>query len=326
MKKIKTNALIKNFNLRSAMPLILLVALFVILSIINRNFLSINTMVNLMQQVSAVGTMAIGGTMVILTSGIDFSAGYGLAMMGMGAAWIYTHSVFQGSILMILFVFVLLGASLGLMNGILVTKLKILPFIATLAMMSIAQGMTMLINGGTMIMMRNPILLAIGQGRLGNILPISFFVYVGVCLTAVFILRRTKLGVYAYAMGGNEQALWYTGINVNAYKILVYMTAGIFTGIASLITVTKIAMATPNIAGTMLIDSIAAACIGGSSLSGGRGSVFGTFMGSLIIVLIGTALTYLQIPAETQGVFKGIVILAAVALDALVNLNYNTTI
>jgi ribose transport system permease protein len=124
-------------------------------------------------------------------------------------------------------------------------------------------------------------------------------------------------------MGGSEQALWYAGVRINFYKILVYVCAGICTGVAALLTVTKISMATPNIAGSTLTDAIAATCIGGTRLSGGKGSVFGTFMGSVIIVLIGTALTYLQVPAEMQSVFKGAVILSAVALDAVVNLRYS---
>jgi ribose/xylose/arabinose/galactoside ABC-type transport system permease subunit len=313
---------LKKINIQAIMPLVLLLVLFVVLSALNSNFLSASTMMNLMQQVSAVGTVAIGGMMVIITGGIDFSAGYGLAMTGMAAAWIFTHSVFRGSVVAMLVTFPLVGALIGLANGFLTAKLKILPFIATLAMMSITQGLTMFINGGTMMMIRDPRLLMIGQGRIADFLPVSFLVYLGVCAAAAFILRRTKLGVYNYAMGGSEQALWYAGINVQAYKMLVYAAAGVCTGIASLLTVTQIAMATPNIAGSILIDSIAASCIGGASLSGGRGSVFGAFMGTMIIVLIGTALTYLSVPAEMRGVFKGVVILLAVALDAVITLRY----
>jgi ribose transport system permease protein len=123
-------------------------------------------------------------------------------------------------------------------------------------------------------------------------------------------------------MGGNEQALWYAGVRISFYKVLVYVCAGICTGIAALLTVSKITMATPNKAGSTLTDAIAATCIGGTRLSGGKGSVFGTFMGAVIIVLIGTALTYLRVPAEMQNVFKGAVILTAVAMDALVNFRY----
>jgi ribose/xylose/arabinose/galactoside ABC-type transport system permease subunit len=310
-------------NIQSAMPLVVFVILFAVLSVLNSSFLSLTTMTNLMQQVSAVGTVAIGAMIVILTGGIDFSAGYGLSMIGMGATWVLTVSPLKGNIPVMLLAFLLFGAALGLVNGLLVAKLKILPFIATLAMMSISQGMTMFINKGTMMMIRSPELLVIGQGRFGGIVPVSFCVYLGVCLLVSLILHRTRLGIYNYAMGGNEQALWYAGVPINFYKILVYMCAGICTGIAALLTVTKISMATPNIAGSILTDAIAAACIGGTRLSGGKGSVFGTFMGSIIIVLIGTALTYLQVPAEMQNVFKGTVILLAVALDALVNLRYS---
>ena len=186
-------------------------------------------------------------------------------------------------------------------------------------MLSLAQGMSLMIGGGTMVMLTDSPILAVGQGKIGGVLPVSFVVLLAVCLTASVILHRTKLGVYTYALGGNEDAAWYSGIHVKRYKILVYVVAGICTGIASMLTVSRIAMATPSISGTTLTDAIAATCIGGTSMSGGRGNVLGTCIGAVIIVLISTALTYLKIPAEMQEVYKGAVILLAVAFDAVVS-------
>ena len=289
------------------------------LSLLNRDFLSLQTLVNLMQQVSAVGVVAIGAMFVIITGGIDFSAGYGLAMIGMAAGVVYAQSPFQGSVAAMVVTFLGMGALLGLVNGLLIAALDILPFIATLAMMSLAQGMSLMIGGGTMVMLTDSPILAVGQGKIGGVLPVSFVVLLAVCLTASVILHRTKLGVYTYALGGNEDAAWYSGIHVKRYKILVYVVAGICTGIASMLTVSRIAMATPSISGTTLTDAIAATCIGGTSMSGGRGNVLGTCIGAVIIVLISTALTYLKIPAEMQEVFKGAVILLAVAFDAVVS-------
>jgi len=310
-------------NLEKAMPLIILISLLLILSLLKRDFLSLQTFINLMQQISAVGVVSIGAMFVIISGGIDFTAGYGLAMIGMAAGHVYSRSIFQGSVLAVILTFIGVGALLGLANGLLITKLKILPFIATLAMMSLAQGLSLMIDGGTMIMFSDSPILFIGQGRIVNIIPVSFIVYLLVCIAADTILKKTKLGIYTYALGGNEPAAWYAGINVDSYKILVYVVAGICTGIGSLLTVSKIAMATPSIYGTTLIDAIAATCIGGTSMSGGKGTVFGTFIGSIIIILIGTALTYLKIPAEMQDVFKGVVILLAIASDAIVTKRYN---
>lgn len=320
MKSALTNTgFHKKVNLQRTMPVIILLALLLILSLLNRDFLSPTTMINLMQQVSAVGVVSIGAMFVIITGGIDFTAGYGLAMIGMAAGLIYTKSPFEGNLPVFILTFLLSGALLGLVNGFLIAQLKILPFIATLAMMSLAQGMSLMLGGGTMIMLSDSPILIIGQEKLFGVVPYSFLVLLCVCMLASFILHKTKLGIYTYALGGNEDAAWYAGIHIKRYKILVYMAAGICTGIASLLTVSKIAMATPSIYGSTLIDAIAATCIGGTNMSGGKGTVLGTFIGAVIIVLISTALTYLKIPAEMQNVFKGAVILLAVASDAIFN-------
>lgn len=306
-------------NLQQSMPFVILAVLLAALGILDRNFLSPQTLVNLLQQMAAVGVVSIGAMLVILTGGIDFSAGYGLAMIGMAAGAVYTKSPLAGSVPAMLATFLGTGALLGLANGLLIAKLGILPFVVTLAMMSLTQGLSLMIGGGSMMLLGGSPVLLIGQGKLGGVLPVSFLVLLGVCVTAAFLLYRTRLGVYIYAMGGNEDAARYAGIRIERYKIMTYVAAGICTGIASLLTVSYIAMATPSIYGTTLTDAIAATCIGGTSMSGGHGSVSGTFVGAVIIVLISTALTYLKIPAEMQDVFKGVVILLAVAFDALLN-------
>lgn len=309
----------RKIDISSAIPLFILFVLMLVLTILDKEFLSSKTMINLMQQVASVGIVAIGAMLCIITGGIDFSSGYGLAMIGMAAATIYSKGPFNANIPVFLLLFILVGALLGCVNGLLTSKLKILPFIATLVTMSFAQGMSLYINGGTMIMLTNSPILVIGQGKIGGIIPVSFLIYLFLCCAAALMLKRTKLGVYIYAIGGNETALRYTGVKVDQYKIFVYVLAGICTGIASMVTVSSIAMATPSIYGTTLTDAIAAACIGGTSMRGGKGTVIGTFVGSIIIVLISTALTYLRIQAEMQSVFKGAVILLAVTIDAIAN-------
>ena len=191
-------------DLQRVMPVVILAVLLLALSLLNRDFLSLQTLVNLMQQVSAVGVVAIGAMFVIITGGIDFSAGYGLAMIGMAAGVVYAQSPFQGSVAAMAVTFLGMGALLGLVNGLLIAALDILPFIATLAMMSLAQGMSLMIGGGTMVMLTDSPILAVGQGKIGGVLPVSFVVLLAVCLTASVILRRTKLGVYTYALGGKR--------------------------------------------------------------------------------------------------------------------------
>lgn len=308
----------KRINIQDLVPLLILFILLCVLTALNRDFISLNTALNLMQQVSAVGVVAIGGMIVIISGGIDFTAGYGLAMIGMLAGTIFARTSFGNSALLITLVCLFGGAALGLVNGFLIARFNLVPFIATLAVMSLAQGMSTYIGNGNMVLIRHEKLLWIGQGKIGMI-PVSFIIFLLVCVIAVFLLKKTKFGVYTYAIGSNEEASRYVGIDIVRYKTLVYLAAGVCTGIGALLTITKIGMAAPSIYGSTLLDAIAAATIGGTSLSGGKGRVFGTFIGAIIIVLITTALTYLKIKPELQDVFKGAVILFAIGFDAILN-------
>ncbi|MCA0252794.1 MAG: ABC transporter permease [Actinobacteria bacterium] len=303
-------------DVQSLVPVATLVVMVVVLSALNPAFLSVGTALNLMAQVSVVGIVALGATMVLITAGIDFTTGYGLAAIGMAVGSVFLQT--NGNVVAMIATGIIGGAILGMANGVLIAKLQILPFIATLAMMLVAQGLSTFIEDGRMIMLSGSPLLWIGQGRIAGSIPASFAIYVVLCLLAAAILNLTRFGTSVYAVGGNEPAARYSGIHVDRIKLYCYTLAGVFTGVAALITIAKIGMATPGISGSTLLDAIAASVIGGASLSGGRGKVSGTFVGVIIIVLIGTALTYLNIPPEMQDVFKGIVILIAVCFDQLV--------
>lgn len=311
-------------NLYRQIPLIILLFMVLILSISNKEFLTLQTFTNLMQQVSAVGVVALGAMFVIISGGIDFTTGYGLAMIGMAAATLYTrfintNSIF--SIFILVLVTLVVGAALGLVNGLVITKLRITPFIATLGVMSLAKGLSLLIGGGALIIFKDEKVLFIGQGKLFGFLPVSFLIFLLVSLIIYLILKKTKLGIYTYAIGGNEETVRFVGINVVSYKIFIYILAGICTGVATLLTITRIGIVSPSIYGTILLDAIAASIIGGTSLSGGKGSVSGTIVGVFIIVIVSTALAYLRIPPEMQEFFKGMVIFIAVGIDAYTNKN-----
>ncbi len=317
-RKSITSRLWIRSNIKEAAPVIVLAAMLVILNSLNSDFMTLRTWLNLMHQVSVVGIVAMGAMIVIISGGIDFTAGYGLAMIGMAAGTAFATGLLGGSVYVVVLVCLVCGATIGALNGILITKLKIVPFIATLAVMSLLQGMSMFIGNGNMVMIRDPSILWFGQGRIGAV-PVSFVIYVFFCVLAYVILRRTKMGVYIYALGGSEDAARFSGINVTKYKILLYTLAGTYTGVASLLTISKLGLAAPSIYGSTLLDAIAAAIIGGTSLSGGKGKVMGTFVGAIIIVLITTALTYLRIKPEMQDVFKGGVILLALCFDVVIN-------
>ena len=323
MSNSVSNAYFSRENVLSMVPLFILVALVITLSLLSDEFLRLATFINLMLQVAPIGIIAIGAMLCIIIGGIDFTSGQGLATIGMASAFFYTFGFFSGNVPLFILSFVMFGAVLGLTNGFLIARLNILPFIATLAMMSLLAGLSLYINRGGMILLVHSPILGVGQGRVGGIIPVPFIVFLGVCVIVSIILKHTKLGVYIYAIGGNEIALWYTGVKVRSYKILVYMIAGMCTGIASLLTISTIAMATPGMGGTVLIDAIAAACIGGTSMRGGKGTVIGTFIGAVIIVLINTAFIYLNIQSAMQNVFKGLVILFAVSVDAISNIKFS---
>lgn len=309
-------------RLKRQTPLFILLFMILVISIFNKEFLTLQSFINLMQQVSAVGIVALGAMFVLIAGGIDLTAGYGLAMIGMTAATIYTIFSEINGIFILILITLITGVILGLVNGFVVAKLKIIPFIATLAIMSVTKGLSLVIGGGNMVVFKNQQIIFIGQGKLFGFLPVPFLIFILVGVLIHLILTKTKLGLYTYAIGSNEGAVRFAGIRIVNYKVLIYIMAGICTGIGALLTITKIGMATPSMYGSTLLDALAATIIGGTSLSGGRGNVLGTIVGVFIIVVVSTALVYFNVPPEMQDFFKGMVIFIAVGIDAYSNKYY----
>lgn len=310
---------LKNRNkidLRKQVPLFLFLTLVVILSIANSNFLGAQSIYNLLLQVSSVGIVAFGAMIVLITGGIDFTAGYGMSLAGVTAGYLYAASGNQGFVLVI--VALIAGALVGVVNGLLIAKLKLPPFIVTLAMMSVCQGISLMVSEGRKITIVSEYLLALGQDRWFGIIPPVFFVYILVVVLMYVLLNRTKLGIYTYAMGGNEDAVKYAGINLDFYKILVYVVAGLCYGAAAITTAVKVTVITPNISGTVLLDGIASAVIGGTSITGGRGRVFGTVVGTMIMLLISTLLTFLSVPPLFRDALKGAIIIGILFFDSFI--------
>ena len=212
-----------------------------------------------------------------------------------------------------------MGLLIGLCSGLLITKLKLPPFIATFAMMSVLQGLALLISEGRQYLITDKAALWVGQGYLFGIVPVPFVIFLLICGAGYLLLNRTKMGVYIYAMGGNEEAAVYAGVQVNRYKLLVYVFAGFCTGVASVITTTRIALISASVSGDILMDAISAVVIGGTSVSGGKGTVSGTIAGVLIMGLISAALTYLNVDTLLRNVVKGVVIILALLLDFAMN-------
>jgi ribose/xylose/arabinose/galactoside ABC-type transport system permease subunit len=269
---------------------------------------------NIMYQVSAVGIVALGAMFVILTAGIDFTAGVGVALAGVGAGIVFgkTHSV-----LAMILVALAIGIVIGIANGLIITKLKIQPFIATLAMMSVIQGFIYIVSEGKIVFLRSPIIDFIGKGNIAGI-PTPFVIFIIVCLISHIILNKTKIGRYAFAMGGNEEGARLAGVDLNKYKLYIYTLAGVCTGIGAIIMISRISMVAPNIGGSLLLDAIASTIIGGTSISGGKATVQGTFIGVLIMGAISNALNIINVPSVMQDVVKGLIIIVALYFDVIV--------
>lgn len=296
----------------------ILAILVVVISAANPKFLRWENINGIFQQVAAMGVVALGAMMVLITGGIDFSSGAGLAMVGVFAGVMYFNA--GENILVMLLAGLAGGAALGGVNGFLVTKCRLKPFVATLATMAFCQGLTLLISEGRLAFLNDPITYVIGGGNLFGAISVPFLIFLGMCLVTSLILNRTKAGTYVYAIGGGEEAARYVGINVVKYKWLVYVYAGICTAIGSIIAVCRLGQISPNLEGTFLMDAIAAAVIGGTSPAGGKGSVSGTILGVLIMGVVSNALTFMNITSTAQTAVKGFIILLAIVADAVFNL------
>ena len=302
-----------------------LIALFVlclVISLLSDNFFTINNGWNVMRQIAVNVCISVGMTLVVLTAGIDLSVGSVLALCGAITAGLLKYGIelpsaswFIGfTLLGAVLAGLLTGTILGLFNGWTITKFKVPPFVATLAMLTIARGLTMLWTKGHPISNLGNDFAYFGTGWLLGI-PVPVWIAAIVVLLAVFITQKTKLGRYIYAIGGNENAARLSAINIKRVKITVYAIAGGLAALGGLIITSRLDSAQPNAGASYELDAIAAVVIGGTSLSGGKGSIWGTVLGAVIIGVLNNGLVLLDVSPFWQQVVKGAVILLAVIID-----------
>lgn len=293
------------------------------------NFLSTRNLVNVLCRSSINGIMAAGMTYIIITGGIDLSVGSMLAMCGMigaasmlffsGGTWAdissgtYIHLSLVAMIAGTL-ISVLAGAVCGFANGMLITKLKLAPFIVTLGTMSIFRGISYIMNAGKPFAVSDYSWL--DTGRVGGI-PSSVILLVLVMVAAWFLLKHTRFGRYTYAIGSNTQTAFHAGINVNKTLVWIYTLTGALVGLASMITVSRASTAQPTAGISLELDIIAACIIGGCAPSGGRGTMMGTVIGTLLISFLRNGLTLLDISTNVQLVVIGLIIIVAVTADQI---------
>ena len=291
--------------------LIVIVAFFSIASPI---FFSFTNVTNILFSTVVIGCLAVGTTFVIITGGIDLSIGTGMALCAvMSGVFIVDWGlpVIVGVALTLLF-----GGFIGLVNGFNVSVLGLPPFIATLAMMLVAQGLALVISGSAPIYFTgSPSYAKISTGQLIPGLPNAVLILLIACVVAGVLLSKTVLGRYTYAIGSNEHATELSGINVRRWKIAIYTLAGLFTGLAGVMISARLGSAQPATGMGYELQAIAAVVIGGTSLAGGKGTIVGTVIGALIISVLNNGLQILSIAQEWQSVILGIVILVAVYAD-----------
>lgn len=280
-------------------------------------FLTVSNLTTVLEQVSINAIVAVGMTMVIITAGIDLSVGSILAFAGVVMATVLR----QGAPVPLgILVGLAVGLGCGLVNGLLITLGRLPPFIATLGMMSIARGGALLFTNGRPVSGFSDGFRALATSHLFFV-PMPTVIMLGVYAVFHLLLTRTRFGLYAYAMGGNEEATRLSGIHVRLHKMLVYGLCGLTSGIAAVILTARLNSAQP-IAGMMYeLDAIAATVIGGASLMGGQGSLVGTLIGALLMGVLRNGLNLLEVSSFLQQVVIGAVIIVAVLIDMTLKAN-----
>ncbi|HEY4544631.1 MAG TPA: ribose ABC transporter permease, partial [Tissierellaceae bacterium] len=271
-------------------PLIGLIIFSVLISFASPRFLTKSNLLNVFRQTSINAIIAAGMTFVILTGGIDLSVGSILGFSGAIAAGLLAGGV---NIFFAIVAALIIGAVAGMFNGIIITKGKVQPFIATLAMMILLRGATLVYTSGRPIPVpaatTSPIFRKIGAGYIAGI-PIPIFIMAIIFLVCYLVLTQSKFGRHLYAVGGNEKAAKLSGINTDRIKVLAYTISGILASVAGLIVTSRLSSAQPTAGDGYELDAIAAVVLGGTSLVGGQGSILGTIIGALIIGILNNAL------------------------------------
>jgi inositol transport system permease protein len=312
--------------------LLILVGLVVVVAILSGGVsLRINNLLNVLRQISVIGIIALGVTMCIITAGIDLSSGAVVAIVSVVVASLLQSAdamdrLFKGGspwpIGVVLLIGLGIGIAIGFINGAMITKLRIPPFIATLGMMTFARGWGFVYSEGRPRGSLIESFQVIGQGSILGVPNPAIVLLVCVAITYV-ILEHTLWGRYTYALGSNLQAAVVSGIKTDRYLILVYTFAGFLAAVASIVLTARIGSGQPGLGLSYELDAIAASVIGGTSLAGGLGSAGGTLIGALIIGVMKNGLDILNVSADFQQIARAIIIVVAVTIDMRKNVRRN---
>jgi len=300
---------------------LILLAMLVAFSLLSEGFFTARNIFNIIRQISFMGLIAIGVTMVILTGGIDLGSGSVLALAAVLATSLaqlpesatLKYAGLSVPIGVPVLVALLIGALTGWVNGALIARFRIPPFIATLGMMTVARGFALIYSNKPLSQL-TPEYNFIGQGAIAGV-PFPVIILLVVAVLTHIMLNNTRFGRYIYALGGNEQAARISGVNIDRVKIGVYTLAGLLSGLAGLVVSSRVGSGQPGQGVGIELDAIAAAVIGGTSLSGGIGTIWGTIVGALIIGVLDNGLILLNVDQYWITIVKGTIIVVAVIID-----------
>ncbi len=293
-----------------------LIAAFVLwcaaLAIFEPAFLTTTNLLNVLRQISMVSIIAIGCFLAILTGGIDLSVGAVAALSGVTAATVMKTlglpvglGIAGG---------VAVGAVIGYLNGLMVTRIRMAAFIATLVTMNLAKGLAFILTDGTPVSGMPDAFVWIGRGYIGFV-PFPILVMLVAFLLAAFVLRSTRFGLRIYGIGGNAEAVRLSGVSVRRHVWTVYVVSGVTAGIAGVILASRLSSGTPNVGDSYVFEAITAVVLGGVSLSGGSGGLFGVFLGSVFMGTISNGLNLMNVPSYFQMVAKALLLAVAVTID-----------
>ncbi|GGG62245.1 ribose ABC transporter permease [Paenibacillus radicis (ex Gao et al. 2016)] len=318
----RTMPIIKPGAMQQVLAFASLVILVLVFSFSSPNFFQFTNIVGILLSTAVIGVLALGSTFVIITGGIDLSVGTVMTLSAIMTGVFITY--WELPVPLGIVGGIMTGAICGLLSGTIISKMKIPPFIATLAMMMIAKGLALVISGAKPIYFKEEtgysklaLDSAIGKFIPGFDIPNGVLIFFAAAIIGGIILSKTIVGRYNFALGSNEEATRLSGINVNYWKIVIYTITGTFTGLAGVLMASRLNSAHPSLGSGYELEAIAAVVLGGTSLSGGKGTIVGTVIGALIMSVLTNGLRILSVPQEWQTVVVGIVIVLAVYADIL---------
>lgn len=302
---------LKRFFLSKEMMLTyVLVLIMILISMINPVFLTPGNLLSVLKQITVIAIIAVGQTFIIASGGIDLSVGYLMAVSSIVFASLLGAGV---NIVIAMLLGICASMALGFTNGVMVTKLRLPPFIITFGMANIAKGIVLVITQSYVIQVRNPVMSYIGIGEIAGIPVMALFVPVFVLL-GWFLMNKTVFGDHVLAIGGNEAAARLSGIRVNRIKTIVYTMTGVLCGVAGILITARLNGGNPNAGLTTDMDTIGAVIVGGTSFSGGVGTVIGSFIGAFLMGVIRNGLVLMNVDLYWQTIVTGTIVISVCAI------------